>query len=64
MAKKILFIGAGAMLGAIGGFLYWKLVGCYDGSCMIWSNPYKSTGYGAMMGLLLGWGFIPGKSSK
>ena len=48
--NKLYFIGA--ILGAIGGFLYWNFIGCLDGSCAITSNPYKSTAYFAMMGAL------------
>lgn len=52
MAKnKLLFIGAA--LGAIGGFLYWKYVGCLTGTCAITSNPARSTIYFAIMGALL-----------
>jgi hypothetical protein len=42
----------GALLGAIGGYLYWNFVGCSSGSCAITSNPFNSTLYGAMMGAL------------
>ncbi len=33
----------GALLGAIGGFLYWKFVGCSAGTCAITSKPLNST---------------------
>jgi len=49
--KKWLLIGAG--LGMLGGFLYWKFVGCSSGSCSITSSPYMSTLYGGIMGALL-----------
>ena len=39
--------------GAIGGFAWYYFVGCASGACPISSNPYVSTGYGALMGLLL-----------
>jgi hypothetical protein len=41
---------AGITLGAIAGFLYWKLVGCSSGTCMITSRWHNSTAYGALMG--------------
>lgn len=44
---------AGIVLGAIAGFMYWKLVGCNTGSCMITSKWHNSTAYGALMGGLL-----------
>ena len=40
----------GILLGAVGGFLYWKLVGCNSGTCMITSKWHNSTAYGAVMG--------------
>jgi hypothetical protein len=43
----------GALLGAISGFLYWKLVGCSSGTCAITSKPINSTLYSALMGSLL-----------
>ena len=44
----------GILLGGAGGFLYYKLVGCPSGACPITSNPYSSTIYGAVIGLLIG----------
>ncbi len=41
-------------LGAVGGFLYWKFVGCTSGTCPIRSVWYYSTLWGAAMGYLLG----------
>ena len=43
----------GIVLVSIGGFLYWKYVGCTSGNCPITSNPTNSTIYGAAMGGLL-----------
>jgi len=56
MAKnKILWIKiAFAALGALGGFLYWKFVGCVSGTCPIQSVWYYSTLWGAAMGYLIG----------
>lgn len=41
---------AGTLAGAVGGYLYWKLVGCSSGTCAITSNPLNSTFYGALIG--------------
>lgn len=46
-------IAIGVALGAIAGFAYYRLVGCSTGACPITSNPWISTGYGALMGGLL-----------
>lgn len=44
----------GALLGAVGGYLYWKHVGCSSGTCPITSSPVMSTLYGTLMGGLSG----------
>ena len=46
--KKILPVIAGASLG----FAYYSFIGCYSGTCPITSNPYISTAYGALIGLI------------
>jgi len=42
------------VLGAIGGFLYWRFVGCTSGTCAIKSVWYWSTLWGAAVGYLAG----------
>ncbi len=42
-------------LGALGGFAYYAFIGCTSGTCPITSNPFISTGYGALIGAVLGW---------
>ena len=44
----------GGLVGAIGGFLYWKFVGCSSGTCPITSNPLNSSLYGVLIGSLFG----------
>ena len=46
--KYLLAIAIGAFLG----YLYYKKVGCPNGSCPITSNPFSSTMYGGVLGLL------------
>jgi hypothetical protein len=43
-----------SLAGAIGGFLYWKLVGCKTGTCPIKSVWYLSTLWGTAFGYLAG----------
>jgi H+/Cl- antiporter ClcA len=53
-----------AIVGAIAGFLYYRLVGCASGACPITSNPYISTVYGGVLGTLIGYLFTPGKKKE
>lgn len=54
IAKRFLPIIGGAALG----YAYYYFIGCSSGSCPITSNPYVSTLYGAMVGLIMA---IPSK---
>jgi Family of unknown function (DUF6132) len=45
------FIIAPVIGGALG-FIYYKTIGCSSGTCPITSNPWISTIYGIVMGLL------------
>ncbi len=42
------------LAGSIGGFLYWRFVGCISGTCVIKSVWYLATLWGAVMGYLVG----------
>ena len=46
--KKILPVLVGAVLG----FTYYYFIGCRTGTCPITGNPYISTLYGALIGLI------------
>jgi hypothetical protein len=43
-----------SVAGALGGFLYWKFVGCLSGTCIIKSVWYWSTLYGILLGYISG----------
>jgi hypothetical protein len=43
----------GALIGGILGFIYYKKVGCPTGACPITKNPYSSTIYGALLGIMI-----------
>jgi len=43
-----------ALVGALGGFLYWKFIGCTSGTCPIQSVWYWTTLWGAAVGYLVG----------
>jgi Family of unknown function (DUF6132) len=42
----------GAVLGALGGFLYWQYVGCATGACPLQSKWQTMVPYGTLMGYL------------
>jgi hypothetical protein len=52
--KKYLISGSMAILGLLGGFLYWRFVGCRSGSCPITSNWHLSSLAGGLIGYLAG----------
>lgn len=57
IAKKSVPIIIGGGLG----YAYYYFIGCYSGTCPITSNPYISTLYGGLIGLLM---IFPGKSKR
>ena len=48
--KYVLGIMGGALFGY---FVLYRLIGCATGACPITANPYISTVYGGVLGLLL-----------
>jgi hypothetical protein len=52
--KKMLPIIIGVLVGGVGGYFFYRYVGCKSGACMITGNPYLSTIYGMLMGGLVG----------
>jgi hypothetical protein len=52
--KKYLPEIIGALIGAAGGFFYWKYVGCVSGTCTIKSNWYLMIPWAAVLGFLAG----------
>ncbi len=61
LSKVLLSIILPVVLGAGAGFAYYYFIGCASGTCPITSNPYISTGYGAGMGMIWGFGSIKKK---
>ncbi len=54
----------GAIIGAVGGYLYWSFIGCSSGTCAITSSPVNSTIYGVIMGFLIVGMFKSDKTKK
>lgn len=61
LIKKYRIMILGVIIGIIGGFLYWKFIGCSSGTCPITSSPINSTVFGAIIGGLI---FSPNKNKK
>jgi hypothetical protein len=61
--NRILFQAILSVIGGIGGFLYWKFVGCASGTCPLTSNWMIMTGYGLLIGYVLS-DFIPYKKKQ
>jgi len=57
---KLLLIGLFAGLG----YLHYVYIGCASGTCPISSNPYVSTGYGALLGAFVGFAIFPAIKRK
>lgn len=64
MLKKHGLTLFGVVLGAFGGFLYWRYVGCATGTCPITSSPLMSSIWGAVTGGLLFSMFNKSKEEK
>jgi hypothetical protein len=43
----------GFVIGAVGGFSYYYFIGCKTGACPLTSNPFISTIWGGVIGMLL-----------
>ena len=43
----------GVLAGGGIGFAYYRFIGCSTGTCPLTSNPYLSTIYGAVLGVLI-----------
>lgn len=39
-------------IGAAAGYVYYRFIGCRTGACPITANPWISTLYGALVGLM------------
>jgi hypothetical protein len=50
--------------GAVAGYLYYALVGCKSGHCLIASRPYIIVPYGALLGYFLVGSFSKKSSVK
>ena len=61
--KKRKFEIIGGIVGILGGYLYWKYVGCVSGTCPIQANWYSMIPYGLFFGVVVGSMFKP-KSKK
>ncbi|MCB0495262.1 MAG: hypothetical protein KDC79_03960 [Cyclobacteriaceae bacterium] len=52
--SKYILIAVFALAGSTAMYLYYFFVGCKSGTCLITSSPTISSGYGLLLGGLLG----------
>ncbi|MBN2523731.1 MAG: hypothetical protein JXB24_10695 [Bacteroidales bacterium] len=52
--KKYLLTIVVTTIGIVGGYLYWRFIGCNSGSCPITANWYTSVIAGGLIGYLVG----------
>ncbi|RKY59788.1 MAG: hypothetical protein DRP96_06585 [Candidatus Neomarinimicrobiota bacterium] len=52
---KVSFRITAMIVGGLIGFAFYYFIGCRSGSCPLASNPYLSTFWGALLGLILFW---------
>lgn len=50
MMRRIMI---GSLTGGLTGYLYYYFIGCYNGACLIKSDPVLMTVYGAVLGSLI-----------
>lgn len=62
--QKLIFRIALTLLGVLGGYLYWRFVGCSSGHCPITSKWYLSSLYGGVIGYLISGLFIKDKPKE
>lgn len=62
--RKILIRLAFVVIGTVGGFLYWRFIGCASGTCPLTSNWISSSLFGAGAGYLLADVFLEKKAEK
>jgi hypothetical protein len=61
--KYLWIIGSFTLIGVLGGYAYYALIGCESG-CTIQSNPYLSMVWGGAMGYLIPDIFLKPKSEE
>jgi hypothetical protein len=54
LVKKYILTIILTVVGLVGGFMYWKFIGCASGTCAIKSNMLLMTVYGGLIGGLFG----------
>ena len=50
-----------SVIGALGGYAWYYFIGCNNGACPISGNPWASTAYGALIGIVMTMGSAKSK---
>lgn len=53
----------GMVIGIVGGYFYYREIGCKSGSCPLTSSPWLSMLWGGAMGYLIG-GMLPQRKNQ
>ena len=61
---RYLLVAAFILVGAVCGYLFYRLRGCASGTCPISSSPVVSTLYGGVIGWLIGAAAAPEKKKN
>lgn len=62
--KKYIWKIAAVIVGAGLGYAYYYYIGCSSGVCPLTSNPWISTGYGSLLGLIIASSSKKGKTGE
>jgi hypothetical protein len=64
LSRKTVILIVGVITGIIGGYVYYRRIGCSGGACPLTSNPYLSMIWGGVIGYLIADLFVKHKKKQ